>query len=292
MFHSILVITSLAAIANGNMGLFLVTWYRNNCFVSQIKNLKTNSNRNNFSGDPILLLQRNILVNDIAQYKLDERIVGGRNTSIKVLPYQVSVRLQNRHYCGGSIISSNWVVTAAHCTTRPSYLYTVRVGSNKTDEGGWLVRVSRIISHENYATGLKNDIALLRLELPIIFDENSQPILLFEDFELSQTGGLAVVSGWGDLGNGTSPKVLQSVVVPIVSKDECSKAYETLEEGQICAGNLSVGGKDSCQGDSGGPLAIYGRLAGIVSWGRGCAEPNYPGVYTEVSYYRQWIRKN
>lgn len=238
-----------------------------------------------------MLSNGNSLTNDIAPHKLDGRIVGGKNTSVELLPYQVSLHLQNRHYCGGSIISSRWVVTAAHCATKPTYWYTVRVGSNRTDEGGNLLRVSYIISHENYGD-LKNDVALLRLELPITFDKNTRPISLVEDFEVTPSGAPAVVSGWGDLGNGTSPRALQSVVVPIVSKEDCTEAYGSLDEGQICAGNLQQGGKDSCQGDSGGPLTVHGRLAGIVSWGRGCAQPGYPGVYTEVSYFRPWIRRN
>ena len=106
---------------------------------------------------------------------------------------------------------------------------------------------------------------------------------------------MGTISGWGALvEGGGAPEVLQTVDVPIVTKSECSKAYQTwggIPEGQICAA-FPAGGKDTCQGDSGGPLVIAGRQAGIVSWGNGCARKGYPGVYTEVAAFRDWVVKH
>lgn len=237
---------------------------------------------------------------DAASYKIDGRIVGGDNTTIERLPYQASIQVYGQNYCGGSVISKNWILTAAHCSTFPPHMYTIRVGSNKSKEGGERFNVEEIIKHKKYEAlpdGVNNDIALFRLAGDIVFDATRQPIGLYEVDEFTQVGVDAVVSGYGRLeADGDSPLVLQSVVVPIISKEDCREAYEPLSlvvgEGQICAGYLGVGGKDSCQGDSGGPLAVNGRLAGVVSWGYGCAEPEYPGVYTEVAVFRSWIREN
>lgn len=93
-------------------------------------------------------------------------------------------------------------------------------------------------------------------------------------------------------GGMTSPKLMR-VSVPIVSRTKCEEAYKglsTITSRMICAG-YTEGGKDSCQGDSGGPLTANGTLYGIVSWGYGCAKPEYPGVYTNVANLRSWIKE-
>ncbi|KAG7200507.1 hypothetical protein KM043_001071 [Ampulex compressa] len=227
---------------------------------------------------------------------LDGRIVGGEDTSIEAAPHQVSIQQRSGyHYCGATIISEEWVLTAAHCSQQPIKDYTLRTGSTLVDAGGSLHKLKEIIVHEKYSKNFwgvpTNDIALMRLEKPLVFDDTRQPILLFEQDELSTPGANAVVTGWGWTSR-ELPKVLQTVQVPIVSKEYCNKAYRSMNgiaKGQICAA-IPAGGKDSCQGDSGGPMSIEGRLAGVVSWGKGCGVKDYPGVYTEVAYYRDWIR--
>lgn len=106
-------------------------------------------------------------------------------------------------------------------------------------------------------------------------------------------GHNSVVTGWGTLSSGSAslPRQLQVVTLPIVSRDECNEAYSEyggITENMICAG-VTGGGKDSCQGDSGGPLVIDGRLSGLVSWGVGCGEPLYPGVYSNVAALRSFV---
>ena len=108
------------------------------------------------------------------------------------------------------------------------------------------------------------------------------------------TTGDCVVSGWGTTSEGGStPSTLRKVTVPVISDDKCRDAYgrNDIFDSNLCAG-FDAGGKDSCQGDSGGPLYCSGYQAGVVSWGYGCARPNYPGVYTEVSYFINWINAN
>ena len=110
-------------------------------------------------------------------------------------------------------------------------------------------------------------------------------------------GACAVVSGWGALASdGGIPDRLQAVNLPLVSEAECRQAYPgQITGGMICAG-LPEGGRDSCQGDSGGPLVVRGlserhwQLAGVVSWGAGCAEPGLYGVYARVATYLDWIQ--
>lgn len=200
--------------------------------------------------------------------------------------------------CGASIVSANFILTAGHCAEQAAPSLTIRAGSSLHGQGGSVHQVNKIVRHEQYRTSAQgipsNDVALMRVVEPFVFDDTRQPINLYEAGEESQAGVNSVITGWGNTGKG-SPQQLQTVTIPIVDKSQCSNAYQRvggLPEGQICAAYYGVGGKDACQGDSGGPLTIDGRLAGVVSWGNGCALPNYPGVYTEVARYREWINEH
>ncbi|XP_014236173.1 trypsin delta/gamma-like protein CG30031 [Trichogramma pretiosum] len=228
------------------------------------------------------------------------RIVGGKETTIEEHPWQVSIQSRGFHFCGGSLISNNIVLTAAHCTqSYPASSTNVRVGSSRTASGGSLHQVAEIIRHEAFRINLfgipKNDIALLKLKTPVDLTKIARSVPLFNKSEEAVEGTPATISGWGTLTEGgKTPAVLQTVDVPIIDKDTCSAAYIMwggVPRGQICAA-YPAGGKDTCQGDSGGPLVINGRQAGVVSWGNGCARKGYPGVYTEVASYRDWISKH
>lgn len=139
----------------------------------------------------------------------------------------------------------------------------------------------------------ENDIAALRLKVPIAFGKTVQPVKSFDLNEESVEGVLSTISGWGSTREGgLTSEVLNAADVPIVSKKTCSEAYKNyggVPEGQICA---AYPDRDTCQGDSGGPMVISGRQAGIISWGLGCARLDYPGVYTEVAAFRDWLSKN
>ncbi|XP_076241296.1 trypsin-1 [Calliopsis andreniformis] len=227
---------------------------------------------------------------------MDGRIVGGEETTIEKAPYQVSLQTNGRHFCGGSIISANWVLTAGHCTSYSPSSYRIRAGSTNVN-GGSVHRVSQVIRHKNYGSSDRgiplNDIALLRVVEPFQLNNQRKAVSLYSGNAETLVGKNGMISGWGDTKNGL-PTKLRKVDVPLISKQSCNNAYRIyggIPEGQICAGFMK-GGKDSCQGDSGGPLVVNGQLVGVVSWGIGCAEPNYPGVYTSVSYYRRWIKEN
>ena len=132
---------------------------------------------------------------------------------------------------------------------------------------------------------------MLQVSPAFTFGTGVQPITLTTSEPVLDQN--AVVSGWGTLasGSGALPRQLQVVSVPIVSREECNKAYEAyggITVNMICAG-VPSGGKDACQGDSGGPLVVDGKLVGIVSWGTGCAEPLYPGVYSNVATLKSFV---
>ncbi|KAF2888949.1 hypothetical protein ILUMI_17224, partial [Ignelater luminosus] len=163
----------------------------------------------------------------------------------------------------------------------------VRAGSSTQASGGIVVPVLAIAIHPDYtsnADSSNNDIAVLTLLYSLTVGPTIGPISLPNINEEVSTGTPAVVSGWGYLTEGSSsPTQLQAVTVPIVDRNECNVSYSgMITDRMICAG-VPEGGKDSCQGDSGGPLVASGKLAGLVSWGKGCARPGYPGVYTNIA---------
>lgn len=210
------------------------------------------------------------------------------------------------------MVAADWVVTAAHCVAdlagTPMDPTAVTVVAGEYDraaaDGTEQQRaVSQVIVHPGYSprsSAYDNDIALLHLESPVDVSHGSLgaiPLLTSPaDDSLAAPDTLATVSGWGTTAEGGSlPAVLYKVQVPIVSNAVCnsSSSYNgQITANMLCAGYAS-GGKDTCQGDSGGPLVVPAgsgwRLAGVTSFGSGCARPDYYGVYTRVSRYVDWI---
>jgi len=202
--------------------------------------------------------------------------------------------------CGGSLVAPDVVVTAGHCCDGMSASQLgVVVGSHELysddpDQEAFAVREVKL--HEGYDhSTITNDICLLFLDGEADFSSpNIGPIALPTNGEEYAEGTECIVSGWGTTSAGGSlASTLQKVTVPVVSDDHCRDSYgqSDITDSMICAG-LDQGGKDSCQGDSGGPFMCGNQLSGVVSWGYGCAEAGYPGVYTQTSYFIDWIMEN
>ncbi|XP_042596922.1 trypsin-like isoform X3 [Cyprinus carpio] len=218
------------------------------------------------------------------------KIIGGYDCPPNSQPWQVYLTFNGEPWCGGSLINERWVVSAAHCKIPASNL-TVHLGEHNVNvEEGTEQRIGaeKVIPHPDYNDQpFNNDFMLIKLKEPAIFNECVKPIPLAT--RCSCAGEQFLVSGWGRTEDG-NPSVLQCLKLPVLSKQQCVRAYGSrITENMFCAGFMK-GGKDSCQGDSGGPIVCNGELRGVVSWGKGCAEQGYPGVYVEVCRYTAWTK--
>ena len=234
-------------------------------------------------------------------------IVGGENANIQDYPYQAALLSTGGWgggyaYCGASIINEYWILTAAHCVQGESASNTgVRVGNDASyAQGGVTYDALEIISHPNYnANSMNNDIALIRVDGPISYNNSTQPVVLMcdqqVDLGVEDVGEMSWITGWGDTEGTTNSTQLQVVGVPITNTSNYGGGQ--IDADMIMAG-YPDGGYDSCQGDSGGPMVVLAAdgetflQCGVVSWGYGCAEAGYPGVYARVSYFIDWICDN
>ncbi|KAM4743486.1 transmembrane protease serine 4a [Anableps anableps] len=236
---------------------------------------------------------------DCGQVGNQDRIVGGVDAFIEDWPWQVSLQENGQHRCGGSLVSSRWLVTAAHCFTgniRELSRWKVTSGETHMNIFGGS-SVDRIILHGKYNKDKNDyDLAMMRLSSPISVGDKRKPVCLPpKDLSLPDKTPV-VVTGWGLLTeDGKAASTLQKANIEIIARSTCSSptiygSYITPR--MICAGNLK-GNVDACQGDSGGPLVYFSfshwNLVGVVSWGVGCARENRPGVYSNVDEMLNWI---
>uniref|UniRef100_A0A8C3GJD7 trypsin n=1 Tax=Cairina moschata TaxID=8855 RepID=A0A8C3GJD7_CAIMO len=186
----------------------------------------------------------------------DDKIVGGYNCPEHSVPYQVSLNA-GYHFCGGSLINNQWVVSAAHC-------------------------------YKSYCVSIYNALHCFTLPCSAGWVSHMGRWSFCSLTVLSPKTKPKTVTA---LPAANYPELLQCLKAPILSNQECQDAYPgEITSNMICIGFLE-GGKDSCQGDSGGPVVCNGELQGIVSWGIGCALKGYPGVYTKVCNYVDWIQE-
>lgn len=226
------------------------------------------------------------------------QIVGGTASTPYSRPYQVALLMNGRQGCGGTLISSSWVLTAAHCLDNASTSsLTVKVGAHSMRSGdGQTIRVSQIINHENWrgANGIRsgNDIGLLKLASPASsqYKPAKLPTQLIED-QYAGVGSYVTVSGWGLTSNrGSQSDILREVDLPVISNASCSSQLQfNLPGSVICGGG--TGGVSACNGDSGGPYAISANgdfySIGTVSWGSECRGAT---AFTRTTSYVDWIK--
>lgn len=220
-----------------------------------------------------------------------DAIVGGTPARVADTPWVVAITTTDGQLiCGGALVAPDKVMTAAHCVTlkgvfnnneRPAE--QLRVVAGRTDlrerNEGVEAAVAGVWRHPEYREVTQgDDVAILTLARAVPY----------RTIALGEVGDDGVVLGWGRTAENTPPAMtLRKVTVPILSDQECLRKEPDYRQGaMLCAGR---GGRDACTGDSGGPLVVRGRLAGVVSYGRGCARADEPGVYTRLAHYRQTL---
>lgn len=231
------------------------------------------------------------------------RIIGGKPVKPGQYPWAAAIHAYSSRqkkwiqYCGGSLINARWVVTAAHCSVRKHHVVVIgRHDLRLTD--GKIHKIENVIKHGSYKSKTKDsDIALIKLSSP----SGEKAVRLLQDEQLTAADEDATVIGWGHTEyKGNASPVLKFVDIKFVARDTCknsySKIYRNITDNMLCAGEHL---KDSCQGDSGGGLLVLGEdkqtdsylhyLAGVVSFGKGCGKQEFPGVYTRVTNFRDWI---
>ena len=237
------------------------------------------------------------------------RIIGGSAVIANSIPWQVGIyrKGEEKIGCGGTLLSDKHVLSAAHCFVEPglkaSDIVVVVAEHDQTNNSdGTRHEISEYTNHPNFVnfgSGPVYDFSMLHLIEPVELGDLAVPACL-PDLRFSGdklVGKNLTISGWGQIDpySEEKPDLLQSVDVPVISQDECIKAYEDdITDSMICAG-YEKGEMDACHGDSGGPLTYEENgksyLIGVSSWGIGCAVPGNPGVYGRVTEALDWINE-
>nr|2OLG_A Chain A, Pro-phenoloxidase activating enzyme-I [Holotrichia diomphalia] len=267
-----------------------------------------------------------LLPNDCGYQVEADKILNGDDTVPEEFPWTAMIGYKNssnfeQFACGGSLINNRYIVTAAHCVA--GRVLRVVGALNKVRLGEWntatdpdcygAVRVcvpdkpidlgiEETIQHPDYVDGSKDryhDIALIRLNRQVEFTNYIRPVCLPQPNEEVQVGQRLTVVGWGRTETGQYSTIKQKLAVPVVHAEQCAKTFGAagvrVRSSQLCAGGEKA--KDSCGGDSGGPLLAERAnqqffLEGLVSFGATCGTEGWPGIYTKVGKYRDWIEGN
>ncbi|CAL3972269.1 hypothetical protein PZA11_004570 [Diplocarpon coronariae] len=227
------------------------------------------------------------------------KIVGGSDAAPNQFPFQAALLHDDQLFCGGVLLNSNTILTAAHCSEKykESEVW-VRLGSNFYHTGGILVGVSKIIANPDFNMDTINrDIALWTLITPVTESDSIKFAILPEQGSDPPVDEVTIVSGWGSIKaeDITIPNALQFADIKIVDRVDCNAKYQgakmpTVTTDMFCATESDRG---ACKGDSGGPLIIdrTGVLIGLVSWTGGCAS-EFPAVFTRIGNLIYWINQN
>eukprot|EP00062_Callorhinchus_milii_P005437 gi/632944860/ref/XP_007887731.1/ PREDICTED: chymotrypsin A-like [Callorhinchus milii] len=226
------------------------------------------------------------------------RIVNGEDAVSGSWPWQISLQdYSGWHFCGGSLLNENWVVTAAHCGVGQSH-YVVLGAHNKcsSSEDNVVVGVARAFTHPNWDSyNINNDVTVVKLKSSVTFTPRISPVCLASNPDLFPGGKMCMTSGWGLTNpfDSNTPCILQQAALPLLTYEQCNNIWTNMiTDAMICAG---AAGATSCMGDSGGPLVCQNggawNLVGIVSWGSGYCSTSTPAVYTRVTMFRSWIEQ-
>jgi len=243
------------------------------------------------------------------------RIVGGEVTDVNEYPWQAGLVSKGSSFvwCGGSLVNSRWVLTAAHCTIdAKASKIQVLLGEHDYNSDGETdtlrMGVMTIKNHPDY-DGQKYDydFSMLKLKSEVDFCSypHIRPICLPPDTSDNYAGDKAITTGWGTTSSGGSvSNELREVTLDVITNNQCKNNFaysSSMITSQMLCANVDGGGKDACQGDSGGPLVTSKGgsgvtagenylLIGVVSWGYGCAQAEAPGVYARVTSQLTWIQ--
>ncbi|XP_032133028.1 enteropeptidase isoform X3 [Sapajus apella] len=256
--------------------------------------------------DSLILLQCNhkSCGKKLVAQDITSKIAGGSNAKEGAWPWVVALYYDGRLLCGASLVSSDWLVSAAHCVygrnlepSKWTAILGLHMASNLTSPHTVSRLIDQIVINPHYNKQRKNnDIAMMHLEFKVNYTDYIQPICLPEENQVFLPGRNCSIAGWGRVVHqGPTANILQEADVPLLSNEKCQKQMPeyNITENMICAG-YEEGGIDSCRGDSGGPLMCQENnrwfLAGVTSFGYQCALPNRPGVYARVSRFTEWIQ--
>ncbi|MEU6404784.1 serine protease [Streptomyces sp. NPDC046985] len=220
-------------------------------------------------------------------------VIGGATTTTDAYPFAMQITdALGDQFCGGTLVAARKVVTAAHCVAaeRASSLRAVGGRTYLHGTDGTVGKVSRIWVDPHYTDAASgHDVAVLTLATAMPYTPAA--VVPANDTAVYAPGTTARILGWGTTSeSGGRSEQLRTATVPISTDGACASAYgsDFVASDMVCAGYPS-GGVDTCQGDSGGPLLVGGVLAGITSWGNGCAEAGRPGVYTRLTTFSSLV---
>ncbi|EDW81903.1 uncharacterized protein Dwil_GK25505 [Drosophila willistoni] len=233
-------------------------------------------------------------LNNCNAIKIDGRILGGEEADANATPYAASLRVDNAHACGASILDETHLVTAAHCLYRNAQLIdasrlSIRVGSTNQYAGGRIYAISKVTPHPDFYK-LTNNIAVITTSEPLAWTTRIQPIALpSSDSELPQEGDEVIVAGWGTTVDGSTSYKIREIALTYSSSAVCLDAYSDQDSRSFCLSHALKEG--TCHGDGGCGAVYNNELVGLTNFVVGACGSRYPDVFVNVRSYLDWLNE-